>query len=137
MIIILVVGASLRPFPLVVLTTNLLPNHRVGHIEKPEEQAAQMGKVSNSSSGPLHGSKEFNEAIDDHQIFGRDREEEINVDEPIGKEPTVSKKNSVDRSRGSNNRNKLVGNEEHCTNARPDSTKEKISQELPRPPIVL
>jgi hypothetical protein len=53
MVIALIVRAPLRPFTLIVFAANFLANDRISHIEKPEEEAPQMGDASDATSGSL------------------------------------------------------------------------------------
>ncbi len=79
MIVIPVSRAFLRPLPFVIFTTNFLPDRWISHIEETEEKTTQMGEVGNATPCSLHGREEFNETEDDHHVFGRDGEEEIDV----------------------------------------------------------
>jgi hypothetical protein len=98
----------------------------MGHIEKAEEKAAQVGEMSNTSSCPLSGREEFDEAENDNHIFGRDGEEEVDIDEPIWEEPAESQEDSVDCSRSPNDRNELVWGENHGTDACSNSTEKEV-----------
>ena len=129
------VRASLRPLPFVIFAPNSLSDRWIGHIEKAEEKTAQMGEVSDAAPCPLHGREEFDETENDHHIFGRDREEEIDVDETIREEPTKGQKYSIDRSRGSNHRDELIWSKDDRTDTSTDSAEEKVSQEFSRSPI--
>jgi len=53
MVIILIIGAFWVPFALVIFAANFLANDRISHIEKPEEEAPQMGDASDATSGSL------------------------------------------------------------------------------------
>ncbi len=86
-----------------------------------------MGEVGDPSSRSLHGREEFDETEDDHEVFGGYREEEIDVDQSIGKEPTEGKKDPVDGSGGSNDRHELIGRKDHGAESGTDSTEEKVS----------
>ena len=92
MIIILIIGALLRPLPLVIFAPNLLPDDGVGHIDQTEQEATQVGEVRDTPAGSLYGREEFNKAEDNDKIFGRDGEEEVDVDETGWKKPTVGQK---------------------------------------------
>jgi hypothetical protein len=127
--------ASLRPLPFVIFTSNFLSDRGVGHIGKAEEKTAQMGEVSNAAPCPLHGREELDETENDHHIFGRDREEEIDVDETVREEPTEGQKYSIDCSGGSNHGDKLIWSKNDRTDTSTDSAEEKVSQELSRSPI--
>ena len=135
MIIVPVIGSSLRPFSFVIFSPNSLSNRRIGHIEKTEEKATQMGEVSDAAPCPLSGREEFNKAENDHHIFSGDREEEVDVDETVREEPTKGQKYSIDPSGGSNHRDKLVRSKDNRTYTSTDSAEEKVSQELSRSPI--
>ena len=87
MIIVLIARSFLGPLAFVVFTTNLLPDQRIGHIEKSEEKTAEVGEMGDASSCSFHGSEEFNKAIEDDHIFGGYGEEEIDVDGTVRKEP--------------------------------------------------
>jgi hypothetical protein len=133
--IVTTVRASLRPLSSVVFAANSLSDGWIGHIEKAEEKAAQMGEVSNAAPCPLHGREELDETENDHHIFGRDREEEIDVDETVREEPTEGQKYSIDCSGGSNHRDKLIWSKNDRTDSSTDSAEEKVSQELSRSPM--
>lgn len=75
------------PLAFVVFTTNLLPDQRIGHIEKSEEKTAEVGEMGDASPRTFGGGEEGDEAEDDHHIFGRYGEEEIDVDGTVRKEP--------------------------------------------------
>ena len=77
MIVIFVSRAFLGPLSFVIFTTNILPDHRVSHIEDAKDKTPQMGEVCNASPGSLHRGEEFDETEDDHKVFGRYGEEEI------------------------------------------------------------
>jgi len=83
--------------------------------------------MSNTSSCPLYRGEEFDQTIDDHKIFGRDGEEEVDIDEPIWEKPAESQEDSVDCSRSTNDRNELVGGENHGTDACSNSTEKEVS----------
>jgi len=57
-----------------------------------------MGEVSNSASGSSKRREEFDEAEKDDKVFCGDGEKEIDIDGPIGEEPPVGQKESVDSS---------------------------------------
>ncbi len=82
---------SLRPLPLVVFTSNFLPDCWISHIEKPKEDATQMGEMGNTTSCALGGREELNQPEDDDHIFGRDGKKKIDVNRTIRKEPTEGK----------------------------------------------
>jgi hypothetical protein len=134
MIIAPVSGAPLRPLPFIIFPPNFEPNRWIGHIDQTEEKAAQMGEVSDTAPCSLHRREEFNESKNNNKVFGWNGKEEIDIDETIREEPTEGQKDSIDRSGGANDRNKLVWSENNCTDTGTDSAEEKVSQELPRPP---
>ena len=84
-------GAPLRPLPLVIFTSNFLPDYWISHIEKSEEEATQMCEMSNATSCALGGREEFNQPEYDDHIFGRNGKEKIDVNGPIRKEPAEGK----------------------------------------------
>jgi len=135
MIIVPVARAPLRPLTLIISTANFLSKIGVNHVDKTEEKATEMSEVSDAASCSFHGRKKFNETIDDHQVFSRNREEKIEIDEPIWKEPSIGQEDSIDRSGGSDHRNELIGRENDSANPRPDPAEEKIEQEFSRSPI--
>ena len=92
MVIVPITRSSLRPLPLVVGAANFLADHRVCHIDKAEEKTTQVGEVRDTPAGSLYGREEFNKAENNDEIFGRDREEEVDVDETVWEKPTVGKK---------------------------------------------
>jgi hypothetical protein len=98
MIIVPAVGTSSRPFPLVVFTPNFLSYHRVQHIKDAKEKTAEMGEVGDAPSGSSDRREEFDEAENDDKVLGRNGEQKVDIDEPIGKEPTEGEKDSVDGS---------------------------------------
>ena len=53
MIIILLVGALLGPFSLVIVTANFLVNVGIGHINQAEEKTPQMSEACDATSGPF------------------------------------------------------------------------------------
>ena len=129
--------APLAPFPSVIFAADSLPDEGVYHVDESEEKAAQMGEVCNASSCAFGRRVELDEAKDDHHIFGGNGEEEVDVDETIGKEPAVSEKDAVDGSRGSDHGDELKGRQGHCADSRADSAEEKVAKKLFRTPIVL
>jgi hypothetical protein len=133
--IITTVRAFLRPLPSIIFSPNSLSNRWISHIEKAKEKTAQMGEVSDAAPCPLHGREELDETENDHHIFGRDREEEIDVDETVREEPTEGQKYSIDCSGGSNHGDKLIWSKNDRTDTSTDSAEEKVSQELSRSPI--
>ena len=135
MIIIFIARTFLRPLTLIVFAANLLSKIGVNHVDETEEKATQMGEVSDAASCPLHGRIKFKEAVDDHQVFSRNREEKVNIDEPIWEEPSIGQEDSIDRSGGSDHRNELVGRNKDGANPCPDPAEEKIEQEFSRSPI--
>jgi hypothetical protein len=92
MVIVPIVRASLGPLFFVIFAANSLPDDRVAHIDDSEQKATQMGEVRNPRTGSLYGREEFNKAEDNDKIFGRDGEEEVDVDETVWKKPTVGQK---------------------------------------------
>jgi hypothetical protein len=134
MIIVAIPGASLRPLPFIIFTPNFESNFRIDHIEQTDEKASQMGEMSNTAPCSLHGREEFDEAKDDYHILGGNGEEKVDVDEAIREEPAEGQKDSIDCSRGPNDRDELIGGENDRTDTGSDSAEEKVSQELPRPP---
>jgi len=135
MIIIFIIRASLGPLTLIIFAANFLPNDRISHIEKPEEEAPQMGEVSDAASCSFHGRIKFKEAIDDHKVFGRNREKKVDIDESIWEEPSIGQEDSIDRPGSSDHRNELVGRKNDGANPRPDPAEEKIEQEFSRSPV--
>ena len=127
MIITPAVRAFLRPLPFIIFTADFLPDGWIGHIEKAEEKAAQMGEVSDATPCPLHGREELDETENDHHIFCRDGEEEVDVDGPIGEEPAKGEEYSIDCSGGSNHRDELIRSKDDRTDTGADSAEEKIS----------
>jgi hypothetical protein len=77
MVVIPVIRTFLRPPPFVIFPANFLSDHWINHIEKAKDQTPQVGQVSNTAPCPRPGSVKFEEAEDNHHVFGRDREEEI------------------------------------------------------------
>ena len=77
MIVIFVFRAFWGPLPFVIFTTNFLPDCWIGHIEDAEDETPQMGEVRDASPRSLYGREEFDETEDDHKVFGRNGEEEI------------------------------------------------------------
>jgi len=138
MIVTPAVGASLRPFSFVIFTANFLSDRRVEHIKDAKEKTAKMGEVGDAPSRSPYRREEFDEAENDDKVFGRNGEQKVDVDEPIGKEPTEGEKDSVDGSGGAYHRNALVleGSEKSGTKTCTDSTEQKISYELFRSKIV-
>ena len=132
MVVILIVGAFLIPFPSVVRAANLLSKIGVDHVDETEEKATQMSEVRNASPRSLDRRDEFNEAEDDNEIFGRDREEKVDIYEPIWEEPSIGQEDSIDRSRGSDHRNPAIRirSKKNCTDTSTDPTEEKIEQEF-------
>jgi hypothetical protein len=130
---------SLGPLSSVVFAANSLSDGGIGHIEKAEEKAAQMGEVRNTSSRSFHRGKEFNETKNDDKVFGGDGKEKIDVDEPIGKEPTEGEKYSIDGSRCSNDRGALIhiGSKENGADTGTDSTDEEVPEKFSRSPRTL
>jgi len=127
MIVIFVSRAFLRPSPLVIFTANFFPDCWISHIEDAEDETTQMGEVRDASPRSLHGREEFDETEDDYKVLGGYWEEEIDVDQSIGKEPPKGEKDSVDGSGGSNDRHELIGRKDHGADARTDSAIEKVS----------
>ena len=109
MIIVTTPRASLRPLSSVIISANFLLDRWKDHIKKAKNKAPKMGQVSDATSCALHRGEEFDQTEDDDHIFSRDGEDEIDVNETIGEKPTVSKKNTIDCTRSSDHRNKLVG----------------------------
>jgi len=66
MVVILIVGTSLRPLTFIILAANFLPNVGIGHVDKAEEKATEVSEVSDAASSSFHGRIKFKEAIDDH-----------------------------------------------------------------------
>jgi len=135
MVIVPVVGCSLIPFPFIIFAADFLSKIGISHIDKPKKEATQMGEVSNAPSCSLHGREEFDEAIDDDQVFSRNGEEKIDVNESIWEKPAEGQKYSVDGTRGSDYGDKLIGREDDSTNSGPHSTEEEIDQKLSRSPV--
>jgi len=135
MVIILIVGAFLIPLTLIIFAANLLSKIGVDHVDETEEKATEMGQMSDAASCSCHGGIKFNEAIDDHKVFSRNREEKVDIDEPIWKEPSIGEEDSIDRSGGSDHRNELIGRENDGANPCPDPAEEEIEQEFSRSPI--
>lgn len=77
MVVIPIVWASLRPLPFVISTAKFLPDHGISHIEEAEDQTPQVGQVGNATPCPRPGSVKLEKTEDDHHVFGRDGEEEI------------------------------------------------------------
>ena len=92
MIIVLAIRPPLGPLSLIIFTAKFLPDRRIRHIEEAEDKTTQMGEVGHPPSRPLYRRKEFNEAENDDKVFGRDGKQKVDVDEPIGKEPTEGEK---------------------------------------------
>ncbi len=139
MIIIFVTRTSLRPLALIVFAANLLSKIGVDHVDKAEEKATQMSEVRNASPRSLDRRDEFNEAEDDNEIFGRDREEKVDIYEPIWEEPSIGQEDSIDRSRGSDHRNPAIRirSKKNCTDTSTDPAEEEIEQEFSRSPVAL
>ncbi len=135
MVIVPIARAFLVPLSSKIFAANLLSKIGVNHVDKAEEKATQMSEVSDATSCSFHGRIKFKEAIDDHQVFSRNREEKVDIDEPIWEEPSIGQEDSIDRSGGSDHRNELVGRKNDGTNPRPDPAEEKIEQEFSRSPI--
>jgi len=87
MIIIPTPRAFLGPLPFIIFPANFLPDYWIGHIEKSEEKTAEVGEMGDASSCTFGGGEEGDEAEDDHHIFGRYGEKEIDVDGTVRKEP--------------------------------------------------
>jgi hypothetical protein len=134
-VIVSVVRSFLIPFPFVVGAANFLSNVGVDHVDETEKKTTQMSEVSDATSRSLHGRIKFKEAIDDHQVFSRNREKKVDIDEPIWEEPSIGQEDSIDRSGGSDHRNELIGRNKDGANPCPDPAEEKIEQEFSRSPI--
>ena len=91
-----------------------------------------MGKMGNASPNSPHRRKEFDEAENDHHVFRRDREKEIDVNGSIGEEPAKREQDAIDRPGGSDDR---IRRKENSKNSRTDTTKEEVEKEPSRPPI--
>jgi hypothetical protein len=115
--------ALLRPFPFIIFTPNFLSDHWISHIKKPEDKATQMGEMRNTPSCSFHGREEFDEAENDDKVFSGNGEKEVDVDEPIWKEPTVGEKYSIDGSGSSNHRDAMIeiGSKQNGTDTGTDS----------------
>jgi hypothetical protein len=127
MVIVFAAGASLRPLPFIIFTTNFLPDHWICHVEEAKDNAPEMSEMSNPSTCPLHGSKEFNEAEDDHKVFSGYWEEKVDVDEAVWKEPTKGEEQPVDGSGGSDDGHDLKWRKNHSTDSSTDSAEEEKS----------
>ncbi len=137
MIVTPVAGASLRPLSPVVFTPNSLSDGWIGHVEKAEEKAAQMGKVSNAASRSFHRGKKFDKAKDNDKVFSGDGEEEIDQDGAVGEEPGKGEKYSIYCPGGSNHGDALIDlwSKENRADTGTDSTEEKVSEKSSRSPI--
>jgi hypothetical protein len=137
MIILLVVGTLLIPLFPIIFATDLLADHRIGHIEKPKEKASEMGEVSHSASCSSQRGEEFDQPEEDDEVFGRDGKEKVEVDETIWKKPAKGEEDPVNRPRSTDDRDELVGGEKDRQDTRPNTTEEKVEREFPRTPIAL
>jgi hypothetical protein len=135
MIIIFVTRSFLRPPTVIILAANFLSNVGGDHVDETEEEATQMSEVSDAAPCSCHGRIKLKEAIDDHKVFGGNREEKVDIDKPIWEEPSVGQQDSINGSGGSDHGNKLRRRENCGANSRPDTTEEKIEQEFSRSPI--
>ena len=135
MVIIFIVRTSLIPLTLIIFAANLLSNVGIEHVDETEEKATEMREVSDAASCSFHGRIKFKETVDDHQVFCRNREEKVDIDEPIWEEPSIGQEDSIDRSGGSDHRNELKRRENDGANPRPDPAEEKIEQEFSRSPV--
>jgi hypothetical protein len=127
MIIIPVVGSLLRPFPSIISSPDFLSNRWIGHIEKAEKKAAQMGEMSNPTPCSFGGREEFDETEDDDKVFGGYWEEEVDVDKAVGKEPTKGEEQTVDGSGSSDNQYVLMSKKDHGKYTSANPTEEKKS----------
>jgi hypothetical protein len=94
-----------------------------------------MGQVSNPSPCPCHGGKEFDQAENDYEVLCRDRDEKIDVDKPVGKEPSECQENSINGSGGANDWDELIGSDKNRAQTGPNPTEEEVFQKLSRPPV--
>jgi hypothetical protein len=90
MVVIPASRTPLRPLPFEIFTSNFLPDCWISHIEKSEEEATQMGEMSDATSCALGRREKFDKAINDDHIFGRNGKEKIDVNGSIRKEPAES-----------------------------------------------
>ena len=138
MVVIPILGTFLIPFPFVVGATNLLPYIGVPHIDEAEEKTTEMGEVGDSATGSsLERGEEFDEPINDDHIFCRDGEEEVDIDEAVGEEPSIGEKDSIDRSGCADHRDALIvmGREEDRADPCTDPAEKEKSQKLFRSPV--
>src|SRR3990172_12492456 len=126
MVIIFVSGASLSPLSSVSFPADFLPDRGIGHVDQAEKKTSQMSQVSNASSGSCPGRIKFNEAKDDHEIFGRNGKKEIDVDGSVRKKPTEGEQNSIDCSRGSDDQHILIAEKKNGEYGSTDPTEEEI-----------
>lgn len=138
MIVIPIAGASLRPLSLIIFPAKFLTDRRIGHIEKGDKKTAEMSEVGDAASRSFDRGKEFNQAEDDDKVFSRNGEQKIDVDQPVGKEPTKGEKESVDGSGGPDDGDALINfrSKENGTDTRTDAAEQKKSQKLLRSPVV-
>jgi len=109
MVIIPVTGAFLIQSPSPQLAADFLPNPGVAHKDQTEEKATQVSEVSDAASCPRHGRIKFEKPVDDDEVLGRNREEKVDIDEPIWEKPSKGQEDSVNGSGGPDYRNELVG----------------------------
>jgi hypothetical protein len=114
-----------------------LADRWITHVKEAEEKTAEVGKVGNAASGSsLRGINELQEAIKDNKVFGRDREEKINIDEPVGEEPAESQEKPVNGSGGSDHGEPLVWRENDRADPCSNPAEEKVKKKLPGTPVV-
>jgi hypothetical protein len=122
----------------VIFSADFLPDRWHGHIEETEKQTTQMRDMSDASSASLHRGEKFDKTVEDHHILSGNREEKIEVDEPVWEKPAEGQKDSIDCSGGTNDRDSLIQirSKEDCADARTDAAEKKIPQEFLRSPVI-
>ena len=138
MVVVLVVGAFLRPLPSIVLAPDLLTNDGVGHVNESEDETADVRDMGDTSARSATGKvKKLEEAKDDHEVFRRDGKEKVDQDRSVGEEPSEGEEETVDGSGCPDDGESLVRTRKHGTNSRTDATEEEIEQKPPGSPQVL
>ena len=138
MVIVLVVGAFLRPLPSVVLASDLLTDDGVGHVGEPEDETADVRDMGDTSARSATGKvKELEETKDNHEVFRRDGKEKVDQDRSVGEEPSEGEEETVDGSGCPNDGESLVRTREHGTDSGTNATEEEIEQKPSGSPQVL
>ena len=121
-----------------IFSADFLPDRWHGHIEETEKQTTQMRDMSDASSASLHRGEKFDKTVEDHHILSGNREEKIEVDEPVWEKPAEGQEQSINGSRGSNHGDALieVGSENDRTDPCCNAAEEEVLREPPGSPVI-